>query len=775
MKSGDSSSSDEESIEPAASPPVKDVSTDPGTSGEDIEKLAMGDGPDDSSDDGGDFGTADLPDNLTDPDSPDPQPGSGSSTGSTSGSGSPSGSTGGSNGGGSADLPDNLTDPDSPDPQPGSSGSSEWSDGSEFNPAPGAYDDETSVGSTEDERTVKDVTTGYAGDVSNVVGVDQSVVTQIDEQFAGVEITADDLQYTSNELQLTPEAKDRVRDFRRGDYRVSTGGIWGERALEREVERKNPGFDIDVGRSADGSFAFDVVDSPGSSNPAMGDIGADLAKSDAEREAREKVAEKVNEQFPNADLVAGEDFTTSVTETDSGFSVSAELTDTGRKEIAKENAPLQNTPLEGVTEFGAGLNFEYEEFRRGLHGEYDDLVSPAKTAFNENTPDTQAWWNENTPDAPDVNVKGPSAGEILGASAVGFFAPEPTSTASGAVVGGATLAGLGLLSLAQDPKETRTDAELAVGDPSQSQSELPAEDFDRGFSEIAVGDGDVTEVEPGDGDVMEISIPEGTVTEVGVAETGAAGTDTGSTPAESPFSPGVGPETPGIEDVEDPTVTEDESGFIQQPEEKPGTVTEGEVGGETTGDEAFEVDTPSVSENAASEDTFGQSDSFGLAEGLANVGSGALNDVNANARAAAVADTGLGLNIGEFGNPYDFGSPNSFGFDFGTPTTTDYGFDFPFDYGFDFGTPRQRPRAPGGGGGFDLSLGDTGFGLGSTDSGSGPAINWFNETVATAATESTRTFTAAEDDTDMFGFAPIAVSDKQTREEIDEAFAFFRG
>jgi hypothetical protein len=215
-------------------------------------------------------------------------------------------------------------------------------------------------------------------------------------------------------------------------------------------------------------------------------MGEDLRQEQAMNDAREQLDKKVNQRFENTDLQVGEDYTISQENSKDGETkLTAELTNQGRKDIAQENAPLQNTPLEGVTEWGAGVNYEYEEFRRGLHSEYEDLTEPVEETWNENTPDTQQWWNENTPDMPDVNIDSPSAGEVLGASAVAVGAPEPVSSASGATVGAATLAALGVVSLAQNPDETQTTVETSVqqdqpeipadGNPTQQQSEVPAD------------------------------------------------------------------------------------------------------------------------------------------------------------------------------------------------------------------------------------------------------------------------------------------------------------
>jgi hypothetical protein len=247
-----------------------------------------------------------------------------------------------------------------------------------------------------------------------------------------------------------------------------------------------------------------------------GQLGEGLRQERALTDAREQLAEKVDQEFENTDLQVGEDFTISQENSKGGQTrLTAELTDQGRKDIAKANAPLQNTPLEGVTEWGAGVNEDYEEFRRGLHSGYDDLTAPVEETFNKNTPDTQQWWNDNTPDMPDVNIDGPSAGQVLGASAVATAAPEPASSVSGVVVGGATLTALGALSLAQNPDETQTTAETSVqqdqpeipadGNPTQQQSEVPA-------------DGNPTQQSP------EIGIPEAggaTSSEMGVPMSGA--------------------------------------------------------------------------------------------------------------------------------------------------------------------------------------------------------------------------------------------------------------
>ncbi len=175
-------------------------------------------------------------------------------------------------------------------------------------------------------------------------------------------------------------------------------------------------------------------------------------------------------------------------------------------------------------------------------------VTPDKVPAEDSAVDRLLDRNDGS-DSGRFNIDAPTAGGVLAASGAAVAAPEPASSVSGAVVGGVTLAGLGLYSISQDPSETTTDAELPVSDPSQYQEELSPEDFQGTVSEIGIGETDVQEVEPGDTQVNEVGIPEGTGEDVTVVETGTAGTDTGTGtgtgPGENPFGPGVGRKPPG--------------------------------------------------------------------------------------------------------------------------------------------------------------------------------------------------------------------------------------
>lgn len=724
------------------------------------------------------------------------------------------------------------------------------------------------------------LTSGDSGELPSQESMLEAAVTR------GTDLSADDVDVSrwspEDDSDLTAED---IQDFHEQPYsvtvdesaqqsaadgaaRVTSAGQLGEELLEQEIEDANPGVDVDVGRSADGDFAVDVVDTPSSSRPALGQLGEDLSAKQAERTARAKVGEQVDEEFPNANLVPGEHFTTSVDRKNGEVFVSAELTDAGRKEIAKENAPLQDTPLEGVTEWGAGVNFDYEEFRRGLHDGYEDTVrgvadhtfSPlnvpvdyegneyekgekqydefresnrkiiGKNQYDEfrksNRESINEWWNENTPDVPDIDIDGPSAEQVLGASAVATAAPEPVSSGSGVVVGGATLAALGVLSLSQDPAETNTGAELPVSDPTQQQEELSPEEFNGSVTEIEVGDGEVTEVEPGETIVQEIGIPEDTETDPRVLKVGEVdtGTDTGTGPS-NPFAPGVGPDTPSIEDVEDPEVTEEDNVAVdrdgtgvvtegevsnengddiltdvEEPEvtdsdefvherDAPGVVSEGEVGSRVTDDS---INSPEVTEDAISSELLDEANSspfaepgagpepFGVSGGLGNVGTGSLADANvhalAGANATAAADANVGLQANALGQPNAFAELTSFGANFGNPTAQEYGYDMPFnyEYGFDFGGTRKRFRWGDEDSGLGTPDGDRGFGVAVGSDEESVAPNWFNETVATTATGGTETFNPAGS-SDMFGLTAVDVSDEETREKIDEGFEFFKG
>jgi len=728
--------------------------------------------------------------------------------------------------------------------------------------------------------------------------------------------------------QQSDEQSDRY-----GGVYASTAGQAGERLLEDQLEESNPGVDIDVSRSRDGSFAVDVVDTPDTGQHPLGELGEDLSRAEAEREAREHVAAQVSDQFPNADLEAGEDFTTSVEQTDDGVAVTAELTDSGRKEIAKENAPLQDTPLEGVTEWGAGVNYEYEEFRRGLRSDLGEVTpdqipvedSAADRAIDwagENFPPEDSvadrsveWASENAPDMPTVefpvedsaadraadwageNVpdvtpdqvpvedsvadrvadrkdgNGGVAEGVLAASAAAVAAPEPASSVSGAVVGGAVLAGLGAYSLAQNPDEETTDARAAASAQSDVEVDAPDELFrdeldseDEMFPPEFRAEKDplpegitinpeeaqeglfVEELEPSEADAQpsELKTPEQEVETIdGTLQTGgAAAIDGGTTTIQQE-------DEDSEEDDEDEFGSYDESEFADeelgefaqedrrgidgpvQPAQptiggdyQPGnfedTGTGGEFGGETssrpkwlrqnrrdlagivsgglldgetadsqTGEFDATIEDPSVELGEAAETasagesrglsgvgapTVSLNDSIGLSEGLENVGAGTLPDVTADATAQATAQANAPALSEAFANPTGFGGFNEFGGEFGNPEVDEFANEHPFNYEYGFETtPRRRPRADDDTAPFDLSLGDGGLGVGGSGSSGGVSTNWFDETVATSATEGTETFAPDESDADMFGLAPVDVDGEQARKEIDEAFEFFRG
>jgi hypothetical protein len=135
-----------------------------------------------------------------------------------------------------------------------------------------------------------------------------------------------------------------------------------------------------------------------------------------------------------------------ITSTTSGGSttLTASLTDSGRKELFKQDAPLQGVPvLEGVTEWGSGYAFEFKQ-----------ATEPVEDTFNKWTPDTgfvEDTWNKWTPDASELT----SAATV----AAGPAAAEPTPVGEAAV--GATLATAAVL-YAGSQAASMGDSELDV-------------------------------------------------------------------------------------------------------------------------------------------------------------------------------------------------------------------------------------------------------------------------------------------------------------------------
>ncbi len=388
-----------------------------------------------------------------------------------------------------------------------------------------------------------------------------------------------------------------------------------------------------------------------------------LVEQQAIAAAREQVGEQVNEQFANTDLERGEDYETDVTRTADGVQVDAELTDQGRKEIARENAPLQGTPLEAVTETGAAVNFEYEEFRRGLHSGYDDTVQPVEDVWNQNTPDTQQAWNENTPDAPDISLPNVSATDVLGASAAAVAAPEPATSVSGAVVGGATLAGLGAYSVAQNPRETQTTA----------SADITPEDVQREQPEIQPGENtwEETEVDVTDRESVrpeELGVPRDAV-ERGEAEIqgGEYNPETGEIeiPAEAANAVGQYRYQDEEEEEEDEEEEDEEDEEEQEEEEREGDVVvevpeefipdeEQTIGGdteETTGQQQQEQQQEQAQQEQQEQGEQAQGDEFAEPDDQLKDGEGAWPDWgDQQGQQDEFADPDDSLSDGDFGD-----------------------------------------------------------------------------------------------------------------------------
>lgn len=156
--------------------------------------------------------------------------------------------------------------------------------------------------------------------------------------------------------------------------------------------------------------------------------------------------------------------------------ISGELDSDAMRRYRQEQAPGQGTPLEGLFEAGAGLQYDYEQsdVTAGVEDAYNEVtpdVSGVEDTFNEYTPDTSGvedTFNRYTPDTP-------SSDDLLGAAAAGapLAAAEPTP-AGEIIVGGVALAGG--LALAGESLSQRT-ASSGAASATTTEVDVPEEQF----------------------------------------------------------------------------------------------------------------------------------------------------------------------------------------------------------------------------------------------------------------------------------------------------------
>lgn len=286
--------------------------------------------------------------------------------------------------------------------------------------------------------------------------------------------------------------------------------------------------------------------------------------------AEQKIVSKLEKQT-GVDLDTS-DVTLEKTTKDGNPAFTGTLTEAAEKQVAKEQAPGQGTPAEGVFEFGAGLHHEYEEFAEENRAAVQNAVPDVDTGlnigetFNDITPDSTAFYGAAAAAAPAAAVEPTPFGEIgtagiaaLGtAAAVGATwsvgaAEQDAPTASAAAGAAAPVADSGEVSV---PTNGVFQNELAITGAETvftPEHELPdkqaIEDFgapEQGLvidpTEFGVGN-DVTEVAVPDnqGAGGELEVPTGGGLG-GVAQTGTAvGTGGGAgTGVGEPTGPSIG-------------------------------------------------------------------------------------------------------------------------------------------------------------------------------------------------------------------------------------------
>jgi hypothetical protein len=269
--------------------------------------------------------------------------------------------------------------------------------------------------------------------------------------------------------QLTPEAQDRLEDETAEGTAFSDDGI-----------RIDESGDVDLTDQGQETLAREQAAAVGAnitqrfSGPIQGagQTGADVVNTllQAEQNAREQEArlnrlplaqssrqegrgtsdENLEEAAQASILNQLEDQTgANLSEEDVEFTredgqIQASLSDEGEEAVARQNAPFQNTAVEGLFEAGAETRVEFEQFQEPIGREF----------FSR------------TPDDPLPGNNTNAASGVAGAALAGVAAPEPVSTGTGALILGG-LAGGALIA------DANRRVDLGDGVPTaQEQTEL---------------------------------------------------------------------------------------------------------------------------------------------------------------------------------------------------------------------------------------------------------------------------------------------------------------